>query len=363
MNNGLYVHIPFCGAICHYCDFTKFIYQKNWAKPYLKELERDLAFFNVDKAQHTIYVGGGTPTVLRFHELKMLLTLLKPYTASVVEYTFEGNIESITAPKLRLLRSFGVNRLSIGVQSTNDERLIELNRQHRYETIRRKIELIKKEGFTNFSVDLIYGLPHQTTAELATDLANILKLDPPHIATYDLQIETNTVAFIKKWPKITDEESRLMYELILNTLRKHGYERYEVSNFARPGFESVHNKRYWRNQPYDAIGLGASGYKNQKRYKITGGLTRYLKGERRLEEENITPEMFVEEWLMLGLRMKEGIPLADFKADTGLSLLDTYQTQIETLKKRNLVDYNDTHFYCTDEGILLLDSVVLVLIS
>lgn len=363
MNNGLYVHIPFCGAICHYCDFTKFIYQKNWVKPYLKELAHDLALFNVPLSQHTIYVGGGTPTVLRFHELKALLKMLQPYTKEVVEYTFEGNIESITLPKLQLLKEYGVNRLSIGVQSTNNERLKELNRQHSYRAIRQKIELVKKMGFHNYSVDLIYGLPHQSQDELATDIANILKLEPPHISTYDLQIETNTVAFIKKWPKISDEESRVMYEDVLNTLRSKGFERYEVSNFARPGFESVHNKRYWRNEPYYAIGLGASGYIDHKRYKIGGGLTRYLKGERKLEEEAITPAMYIEEFFMLGLRMKEGISLTDFKIRTGLDLLATYKNQIDLLKARGLVTYNDTHFFCTDEGILLLDSVIVTLIS
>lgn len=363
MNNGLYVHIPFCGAICHYCDFTKFIYTKKWVKPYLEGLKNDLAFFNVPSSLHTIYVGGGTPTVLSFAELKRLLILLAPYTKDVFEYTFEANIESITPQKLALLRSYGVNRLSIGVQSTNDERLLELNRMHTYKAIKAKLNLVKKAGFNNFSVDLIYGLPHQDMSELSTDIDNILKFDPPHISTYDLQIETNTVAFIKKWPKISDEESRLMYEVVLKKLRSHGYTRYEVSNFAKKGRESVHNKLYWHNENYYAIGLGASGYINNKRYRISGGLTRYLKGEHHVEEEIITNEMFIEEYFMLGLRLAKGINIKEFNQRTRINLLESYKTKIDELTKRGLIKVNKTHLSCTDEGIMLLDYVILTFVS
>lgn len=363
MNKGLYVHLPFCAAICHYCDFVKFIYQKGWINPYLKGLKQDLAFFNVPEDLHTIYVGGGTPTVLSFIELRKLLALLAPYTKHVYEYTFEANIESITPKKLELMKEFGVNRLSIGVQSTNDQRLHSLNRQHTYQAIKRKINLVKKMGFTNFSVDLIYGLPGQDLNELTSDINNILKLNPPHISTYDLQIETNTVAFIQKWPKISDEESRLMYEKVVTTLRNNGYKRYEVSNFARKNHESVHNKLYWHNLNYYAIGLGASGYINDKRYMITGGLTKYLKGERNIIEDIITKDMFIEEYLMLNLRLEDGFSLEDFKKRTGIDFLETYSFKISSLMKKGLVTYNKTHFHVTDEGMLLLDRVVLDLIS
>lgn len=363
MNNGLYVHLPFCHTICHYCDFVKFVYHKDWIKPYIKGLKQDLAFFNVPTSLNTIYIGGGTPTVLTYRELKSLLDLLAPYTTNLKEYTIEANIESITPKKLELMKEYGVTRLSIGVQSTNDERLLSLNRQHNYAAIKRKINLVKKMGFTNFSVDLIYGLPGQDVEELKKDVANILKLNPPHIATYDLQIETNTVAYIKKWPQISDEESRLMYETILNILRASGYKRYEISNFAKPDYESVHNKLYWHNKNYYAIGLGASGYINNTRYKISGNLTRYLKGERTLEEEEISDEMFIEEYLMLNLRLEDGFLLEDFKVRTGLNFLKEYASKIEKLAANGLVTTDNIRFKCTDEGLLLLDSVILALIA
>lgn len=361
--NGLYVHLPFCGAICHYCDFVKFIYQKKWVKPYLKGLQSDLTFFKVAENNHTVYVGGGTPTALSLPELRDFLYILSPYTKEATEYTFEANIESVTPSKLNLLRKYGVNRLSIGVQSTNDKRLIALNRQHTYAQIKRKIRAVKKAGFTNFSVDLIYGLPEQSIEELKVDIANILKLRPPHISTYALTIEPNTVAFIKKWPRVSNDESRLMYDLILNSLRAAGYVRYEVSNFALPGYESVHNKRYWRNEEYSAVGLGASGYRNGVRYVIKGGLTRYLRGERQIEEETITRAMFIEEYLMLYLRLASGFPLTDFKSRTGKDFLRDYAQPFATLVKNGLLTKTTTHVMATDEGMMLLDSVVLTLIS
>lgn len=363
MNNGLYVHLPFCGAICHYCDFVKFIYHKPWVKPYLKGLKKDLASFNVPFNLNTIYIGGGTPTVLTYRELKALLTLLSPYAKNVKEYTVEANIESITPKKLELMKEFGVNRLSIGVQSTSDERLFSLNRKHSYAKIKRKLKVVKDMGFTNFSVDLIYGLPGQSKQELATDLKNILKFKPPHIATYDLQIEANTVAFIKNWPKISDEESRLMYELILSTLRNNGYKRYEVSNFALKNYESVHNQLYWQNKPYYAVGLGASGYIDNKRYMIQGGLSSYLKGKRTINEEIISKEMFIEEYFMLNLRLEDGFKINDFNTRTGLDLLKDYALPIKKLLKDGLIAVDDTTFKVTDEGMLLLDLVILNLVS
>lgn len=362
-SNGLYVHIPFCGAICHYCDFVKFIYHKDWIDPYIERLNADLAFFNVPRDLKTIYVGGGTPTSLSYDELLKLLTLLAPYAKHVREYTFEANIESITKEKLILMQQYGVNRLSVGVQTTDDERLIFLNRKHTYTDIKAKIKLIKEVGFTNFSVDLIYGLPTQTKEELAKDIKNILKLDAPHISTYALSIERNTVAFIRGWPEVSSDESRLMYDDILNALRKTGYERYEVSNFARPGFESVHNKLYWQNKHYYAIGLGASGYINKTRYTISGGLTRYLQGKPRIVEETIDATMFIEEYFMLNLRLKSGFSIAEFNTLTGKDFKNDYNEALKSLVKDKLLIVQDDEVYCTDDGLMVLDSIILRLIT
>lgn len=363
MSNSLYVHIPFCGAICHYCDFVKFIYNKKWAKQYLKELKSDLAFFHVPRNLTTIYIGGGTPTRLSYGELKALLELLAPYTNNVVEYTVEANIESITPKKLQLLRSYGVNRLSIGVQTTNDERLVALNRQHTYAQIKRKISLVKQSGFTNFSVDLIYGLPNQDINELRTDIANILKLNPPHISTYALEILPNTQAFIHNWPRVTSDESRLLYDQILASLQAYGYERYEISNFAKAGFESKHNLVYWRNEPFYAIGIGASGYLRGVRYKISGSLTKYLRGERKLDEDPIDTVTYETEYLMLHLRLKAGFKLSDYAQEFNNDFKKKYASQLGTLKNNGLIRVTNSRVYCTDEGLMLHDQVLLTLFA
>ncbi|MGI6734941.1 MAG: radical SAM family heme chaperone HemW [Bacilli bacterium] len=362
INSGLYVHIPFCGTICHYCDFVKVIYQKKWIKPYLKELKRDLSFFNVEKDLNTIYIGGGTPSSLHYYDLRQLFELLKPYAMKVKEYTIEANIESLTLKKLELMRSYGINRLSVGIQTTSDAMLEKLNRRHTYKMIKEKMRLIKKAGFTNFSVDLMYGLPGQTLADLKIDLANILKLNAPHISTYSLTIEEGTIASINKWKAATDEEMRAMYDLILETLREKGYIRYEVSNFAWPGYESMHNKLYWENKTYFGIGLGASGYINGKRYLIEGGLTRYVKGESIISVDEITPEQYIEEYLMLHLRLAQGFLLSDFKKKVGFNFLEKYKEQIKTLVESGLLVVTRERVFATDEGIMLLDHVVLTLI-
>lgn len=362
-NNGLYVHIPFCGAICHYCDFVKFIYQKDWINPYLERLKADLAFFNVPVDLKTIYVGGGTPTSLSYVELATLLEILAPYTRNVHEYTFEANVESLDETKLKLLKKYGVNRLSLGVQTTDDKRLAFLNRQHTYLDVKAKIALLKRLGFTNFSVDLIYGLPGQDSEALITDLANILALDPPHISTYSLTIEPNTVAFIRHWPQLTSDESRSFYDLILHTLRANGYKRYEVSNFARPGFESVHNKLYWQNKNYYAIGLGASGYIGRTRYTIGGSLTKYLHNTNAISQEEINEIMFIEEYLMLNLRLSDGFSQQDFAKQTGVNFYENFGDKVTKLCESGLLSCENDIVRCTDNGLMLLDTVILQLLS
>lgn len=357
-NNGLYVHIPFCGTICHYCDFVKFIYHEGWINAYLESLSHNLLFFNVPRNLKTIYIGGGTPTSLSAKELTSLLEMLAPYAKEVIEYTVEANIENLTREKLEILKKYGVNRLSIGVQTTNDARLKALNRMHTYEEIKQCIKVVKEVGFNNFSVDLIYGLPGQNINDVAIDLENILKLESPHLSLYALTVEPNTVAGIKNWPVPEEETSRAMYELILKTLRENGYSRYEVSNFAKNGFESVHNKLYWQNKEYYAIGLGASGYVNGERYKIEGGLTKYLKGEMKVSREVIDISQKEEEFLLLHLRLAEGFSLNEYKETFGQDFLVKYEFELQQLFDGNLLEVKNGRVYALDEGVLLLDYIL-----
>lgn len=361
-NNGLYVHIPFCNALCHYCDFPKLLYNKQYIQPFLRRLTKDLRFFNVPHNLTTIYVGGGTPTSLATAELKALLDLLAPFTKLVREYTFEANVESLSSEKLHLLKDYGVNRLSIGVQTTCDKMLVYLNRKHTYADVIAKITEVKAAGFANFSVDLMYGLPGQTLEDLQNDVTEILKLDAPHVSLYALTIEANTVAGINKWPEVSEELNREMYVYIVETLRKAHYERYEISNFAKQGFASMHNKLYWQNNHYYAIGYGASGYIENERYVLRGSFSAYLNNKLVPTRETITKEANIEEYLMLNLRLADGFARADFLKRYGIDFVELYAAPLVNLRAQKLLEITTERVFATDEGLLLLDHILFKLL-
>lgn len=360
--NGLYVHIPFCTTICHYCDFPKLVYNEKYIDPFLAQLERDLLIYEVPKDLSTIYVGGGTPTSLSYAELERLLKLLAPFAKSVTEFTFEANVENLTREKVLLLQKYGVNRLSIGVQTTCNEKLKHLNRNHRYEDVLEVIKFLQEINFTNFSVDLIFGLPGQTLNELKQDVAEILKLNAPHLSLYNLTVEENTVAYLNEWPEASEEMSREMYLYIRETLEANGYERYEISNFAKPGYRSKHNELYWQNLHYYAIGYGASGYVNRERYTISGSFTKYLKGTLEVMRENITEEMFIEEYIMLNLRREDGFLLSDFARRTGHEFKTLFAEKSASLIESGLLEITPERVFLTDEGKLLLNFVLFKLL-
>lgn len=358
---SLYIHIPFCAHLCHYCDFTKFFYQKKWIESYLNTIQKEIASFN-QTSFLTIYVGGGTPTSLSVEELKQLLEIIKPYVDEPLEYTFECNIESTDEQKLKLLKQYGVNRLSFGVQSTNDQRLEQIGRHHSYQDVVEIIGLAKRIGFNNLSVDLIYGLPNQSIEELTIDLENILKLGTDHISTYSLTIHPHTKAYIDKWPLLSDDLSRDMYDLILERFRQAGFERYEVSNFARPGHESIHNHVYWFSHPFYGAGYGASGYlikeNGHYRYRNIGNFSSYLAGVVQKEDEWLDLEKRELEFLMNNLRLRQGFKEEDYFALFGETFSNRYQNKLEFLVKNGLLMVTNTDVYCTDEGLIKLDYIL-----
>lgn len=358
---SLYIHIPFCSHLCHYCDFTKFFYQKKWIQSYLNTLKNEIASFN-QTSFLTIYVGGGTPTSLDINELKQLLEIIKPYQDGVIEYTFECNIESTDQEKLALMFAYGVNRLSFGVQSTNDQRLVEIGRKHTFTDIKDIVKVAKSTGFKRISVDLIYGLPNQTIEELALDIKEILTLDVEHISTYSLTIHPHTVAYINKWPELSSEKSREYYDLILKQLRSAGYERYEISNFARDGQVSLHNHVYWLSKPFYGAGYGASGYliknKEHHRYKNIGRFTPYLEGAIDKEDECLSLEQLELEFLMNNLRLSEGFAFIDYQLLFNVDFLEKYRDALTFLVDQALITLNNDHVFCTDEGLIKLDYVL-----
>jgi len=338
----------------------------NLATRYLQWLFLELDAYHPHDLE-TIYVGGGTPTALSLSQLGILLEKLQPCLAQGGEFSVEANVENLTEAKLRLMRSYGVNRLSIGVQSFNKRLLDHMNRHHDRYDVEKAINLAKKCGFTNISIDLILDLPGQSKSDIVSAINKALQLDVPHISTYSLTVHPNTVYGIRGVREVDPDVSRNHYDLVLEMLRQAGYDRYEVSNFAREGYKGRHNLTYWNNEYYYAIGLGASGYLPDQprsyRYKNTMNMTKYLSGTTIAEKETITLKTEEEYYLMLKLRLAEGFDENEYHQLFHEAFSIRYADKIPSLRRGGLL-YNDAkRWYATDEGMMLLDQIILTLLS
>jgi oxygen-independent coproporphyrinogen-3 oxidase len=354
---ALYVHIPFCNHICAYCDFPKVEFFSLLADKYLIELSKELKELKIGEID-TIYVGGGTPTSLSDEQFELLLKTLSLYQKGVKEYTVESNVESLDINKLKLMKKYGVSRLSIGVESTDDTILESLNRHHTYSQTIKSISLARECGFNNINVDLILGLPNYSLEKTKEDLLNILKLSPEHISTYSLIIEPNTTFFNRGIESLSDVEEREYYDLVHNILSNEGYEHYEISNFARPGKKSKHNLTYWKNEEYYAVGVGASGYIEGIRYTNTKSITEYLKGKRRIYEEKISKIDDEEYYIMLNLRTSSGINQDDFLRKFGFSFYNKYKIKIDNFVRNKLLIVDKNNIVPTYEGMMLSDFII-----
>lgn len=359
-SDALYVHIPFCSHLCHYCDFTKRVYDAKTASLYVDRLIQEIASYHVGKVS-TIYVGGGTPTSLNPEQLTQLLSYLHPYLKRNGEFTLEANIENVTLEKLRLMKEHGVNRLSLGIQTFSDAMLEKLNRRHSAQDAKNVVTMAQSVGLTNLSVDLMYGLPGMTLDDVAKDLNEVLSLNVDHVSCYALSVVPGTLFYRHQIPEATQEASRDQYDLILKTLRDHGYERYEVSNFARSGHYARHNLVYWNDRPYYGTGLGASGYLGGIRYTNTTSMSDYLAGHYRKEQEPIDPQTDENDFLMLKLRLAQGFTFQEFKERFQAGFMEKYADEAGDLLKRGLLIKDETHIAVSDDGMMLLDYVLLKL--
>ena len=359
---ALYIHIPFCEHICDYCDFSKLQYFTIFAKPYLKHLKQEIENYQINHQLETIYVGGGTPTSLEDDLFVELLKIIEPYTKGVKEYTFECNPESLSDFKLKAMKEYGVNRLSIGVESTNDEILKSINRHHTYEDVKIAILKAKSYGFDNINVDLILGLPGSDLGQLKKDLENLLTLDIQHLSCYSLTVHPNTVFFLKNISEPISDQSREYYDLVHNFMNGYGFIHYEVSNWALQGKDSQHNLVYWKNEQYYGVGLGASGYLGNVRYTNTKSITKYLKGITRDIQEEVTKKDDIEYQIMLNLRTIYGLDLEAFKKKFGFDLLKRKEKEIDNFINGGLLEVKDNRLIPTYEGMMVLDTIILELI-
>lgn len=358
---SLYIHIPFCETICDYCDFAKLQYFRKFAIDYLKALKQEIASYQIGELK-TIYVGGGTPTALEDDLFLELLEIIKPYTKGVKEFTIEANPESLSEEKIQIIKRYGVNRVSVGVQSTNDEVLKYINRKHTFEDVKKAVQLLHDSDIHNINVDLILGLPHASEKLLLEDLNNILSLDICHVSCYSLTIHPHTVLYSKGYKELDGDTMRHYYDVVQKVLLREGFNHYEISNWAKEGRESLHNLTYWRNEQYYGVGLGASGYIDGVRYKNTINLTKYLRGNYVEEKEIVTKKDKFTYEIMLKLRTRYGLDLDKITREYGINLLKTKEKEIDELTKEKYVLFKDGFLIPTYEGMMILDTIILKLI-
>ena len=358
---SLYIHIPFCEHVCSYCDFTKLFYNQNYELPYLEALEKEIKFKVTNKVS-TLYFGGGTPTALNDEGFERILKFASQYLDVDSEFTVEANVENLTKSKLDIMKRCGVNRLSIGVQSTCNKVLKEIGRYHTFEDAQKVVELAKQKGFTNINIDLIYGFKGETLQDLNKDLEEFIKLDLNHISIYSLIVDKGSIFYNQKYKEQNEDDSRRFYEFIVEFLRKHGFERYEVSNFAKNGKYSRHNLTYWHNEEYFGCGLGASGYVNGVRYENTKSLPEYLKGNYVSSNEEVTPKMYEEYFLLTNFRLEQGFSKQDYREKFGIDFTEKYKDKISLFSLSKYFDFSNDRVKLTDEGLILMDFVLLKLL-
>ena len=320
---SIYIHIPFCNSICTYCDFCKIFYNKKYINDYLNNLEQEIKVRYKSEIVNTIFIGGGTPSSLDDEELIRLMNIIEIFKLNDnYEFTVECNIESITENKLKIMKKYGVNRISIGVESFDNSIIKLLGRNHTKKDVYNKMEIVKRY-FSNINIDLIYAA-YDDINILKSDIDCFLKLDIPHISTYSLIIEDNTMLKINGMKNIDEDIDYEMYKYIEDTLEKNDYIHYEISNYAKNGYQSKHNLVYWNNEEYYGFGLSSTSYINNERITNTKNLRNYLNGKYIGTSISEDKEIKMENEVMLGLRKLDGIDLDRFKDKFNVSLEDIY---------------------------------------
>lgn len=354
---GVYIHVPFCSNICNYCDFCKMYYRDDWADKYIKSLKKEIEKFYQNDKITSIYIGGGTPSALNINQLEELLKITQLFKHGDIEFTFESNID-IDLEKLELLKRYGVNRISIGVETFDSKLLKILGRNHTKEQVVEQINLIAKY-FDNINIDLIYAIPGETKEILEKDLQLAISLPITHLSAYSLIIEENTKLYIDGFKQIDEELDFEMYEIIKETMKKNEFIHYETSNYCKKGFESKHNLTYWDNNEYYGFGLSSSGYIDNVRYTNTRGLNNYLKGKYRLEEQTLTKSEIIENEFILGLRKINGIDMNRFVQKYGTIDLKI----IEKLIKKGDLVLTDNILHIPSDKEYIANSVLIQIIG
>ena len=356
MISSIYIHIPFCKKICSYCDFCKMYYYEDIASKYLDSLEEEIDSYNLKETYKTLYIGGGTPSSLSIDNLnKMFKILNKIKLSDDYEFTFECNIDDITKEKLELLKTNRVNRLSIGIETINEELQKLINRSHTKEEITTNINLAKKY-FSNINIDLIYAIPGETMEILKDDLDFITSFNPNHLSIYSLILEEHTKLYIDKVEPIDEELDNKMYYFIIDYLSNKGYHHYETSNFSKEGYESKHNLTYWNNERYYGFGMGASGFIDNYRYTNTRSINKYLDNNYLSSKEIQDDKTMMQNEMILGLRKTKGVDLNLFKEKYHKDVKDVFN--IDKLIDEKLLIIKDNYIYISKDKIYISNYIL-----
>lgn len=363
---GMYIHIPFCHQICHYCDFNKVFFDNQPVDEYIESIGQELQLMKEEGIQfstlETVFIGGGTPTSLSAQQLGRLLEVIGQYVdiPSLKEFTTEANPDELTTEKLRVLKSGGINRLSIGVQSFDEALLKKIGRTHNAEDPVRVINEAREVGFTNISIDLIYGLPGQTIQQWQETLDQALALDLEHYSGYSLIVEPKTVFYNLmnkgKLPLPGEDAEAEMLAMLIEQMEKAGQGQYEISNFSKRGKASMHNLLYWQNEAYAGVGAGAHGYLGGVRYSNVGPIKHYMaaldEGKRPVYQTHLVTDIeAMEEEMFLGLRKKSGVSASHFEQKFGRSLAEVYGETIAALIEQGLLEAKTDGFKLTEIGL------------
>lgn len=357
---GIYVHIPFCKQKCKYCDFTSFSNKNEKIEEYIQTLKKEI-IENKQKAQEyevtTIYIGGGTPSYIDSNYIVEIVNTIKQnYNIKEnAEVTIEVNPGTISKEKLEDYYKIGINRLSIGLQSTNDELLKLIGRIHKYEDFLETFKTARNVGFKNINVDLMIGLPKQTMLDVKKSLEEIITLNPEHISVYSLIVEEGTPIereISDRKLNLPDEETeREEYWLVKNTLENAGYKHYEISNFAKEGYSSKHNINCWEQKEYMGFGLSAHSYMNKIRYSNTDCLEKYINNNTYIINEEQDKEDEEKEYMLLGLRKIDGIIISEFKNKFVDNPIYLFRDELNKLVKEELIEIDINNIRLTKKGI------------
>lgn len=368
MKAGIYVHIPFCLRKCNYCDFASSVHDRSVMLQYASAIKREIKEFankltDCQKEIDTIFIGGGTPTVFPENELVHILSVIREnfFVSPVAEITIEANPKTVTWDKLKAYQNAGINRISIGLQSADDEELKMLGRIHNFEDFLRTYEMVRASGFDNVNVDLISGIPNQNWEKFLHTLESVIKLSPEHISAYSLIVEEGTPFYQRFGEGMPEEdllpgeeEDRRIYHNTERILRQSGYERYEISNYSKKGYACKHNLKYWNLCDYYGFGVSAASKVGNIRFTNDWDIYKYMEFEDkppRREEECLTKDEQMSEFMFLGLRTMAGISYQEFEKRFCIPCKDRYGDVIDKFIRTGFLEEQNGTLRLTERGI------------